>query len=91
MEQERLMVSRAAEGRIFMGGFFNSKDPVVPVAQPMAVTQAAAATTATGGKQKTKDFDRRKRMALAGQQSTSAGGSMGSTGGASYGQTLMGG
>tara|TARA_R100000458_G_C8223809_1_gene207416 strand:+ start:294 stop:542 length:249 start_codon:yes stop_codon:yes gene_type:complete len=82
-----------------MGGIFDSlfgaaNAPVVQQ-QPMAITQAAAKTTGTAGKQKTKDYNRRQRMALAGQQSTKAGGSMGETfgggsGGATSGRTLMG-
>ena len=74
---------------------FGAGNAPVQQAQPMAITQAAAKTTGTAGKQKTKDYDRRQRMALAGQQSTKAGGSMGQTfgggsGGATANKTLMG-
>lgn len=87
MEQERLMVRRAATGRIFMGGLFGGGGggqayTPPPPATPPAVQLAASA------KGRSRAMDMRKRQARAGQTSMSAGGY--SAGGSSGGQTLMG-
>lgn len=89
MEQERLMVRRAATGRIFMGGLFGggggggqAYTPPPPPATPPAVQIAVSS------KGRSRAMDMRKRQARAGQTSMSAGGY--SAGGSSGGQTLMG-
>ena len=85
MEQERLMLQLAAQGRIFLLGGGGREEPPqpAPLAAPIAVQVDA------GSKGRKKSYDRRKRMALAGQQSMMGGGGMAS-GGAVSGQSLMG-
>jgi len=87
MEQERFMVRRAAEGRIFMGGIIGGSSAQAPVAPPPPMTPPAVQTTAST-KGRNQAMDMRKRQARAGQSSMSAGGY--STGGSQGGQTLMG-
>jgi hypothetical protein len=88
MEQERIMLQRAASGKIFMGGLFSSqKTPPIPPPPPPIV--AAAVQTSASAKGRDSAYRLRKRQARAGQSTLSSGGY--SSGGATPGQTLMGG
>ena len=82
MEHERIMLTLAAQGRIFLKGAGYE-------APPMPAPIMAAAVQTGGGIKAKRDANlRRSRMALAGQGSMMAGGSM--AGGSTGGKTLMG-
>mgnify|MGYP003636725346 FL=1 len=87
MEQERLMVRRAATGRIFMSGVFGGGGGTEAYTPPPPATPPAVQIAASA-KGRSRAMDMRKRQARAGQTSMSAGGY--SAGGSSGGQTLMG-
>ena len=87
MEQERIMLQRAASGRIFMGGLiggssnFKSPPPPPPTVAP-AVNLLASAKSLESA------HALRRRQARAGAPTMITGGS--SVGGSTGGQTLMG-
>jgi hypothetical protein len=88
MEQERLMVRRAATGRIFMSGLFGGGGGGGQAYTPPPPATPPAVQIAASAKGRSRAMDMRKRQARAGQTSMSAGGY--SAGGSSGGQTLMG-
>ena len=73
MEQERLMLRWAAQGRIRMGGLFGSPD----IPPPPQATQTPAVQVKETGTAARRQTERRKRMAASGMQSLLTGGSVG--------------
>ena len=88
MEQERIMLKRAAEGRIFMGFLGGGGSQPAPPPPPPP-PQSAAVQILDSAKAKSKSILTRRRQAISGLGSTRTGGY--SAGGAQGGQTLMGG